>query len=43
MTIYPTSYQAEKARKKGEEIVAKVCGGYAVMSYADYNVWRNQK
>lgn len=43
MTTYKTRYQAEKARKKGEEIVVKVCGGYAVMSYAEYRIWKNQK
>ena len=43
MTTYKTRYQAEKARIKGEEIVVKVCGGYAVMSYAYYNTWRKQK
>lgn len=43
MTIYATRYQAEKARRKGAEIVVKVDGGYAVMTYADYRVWKNQK
>ena len=43
MTIYKTRYQAEKARRKGAEIVVKVDGGYAVMTYAEYSVWKNQK
>ena len=43
MLIYPTRYQAEKNRRKGEEIVAKVCGGYAVMAYAQYRIWKMQK
>lgn len=43
MIVYPNRYQAEKNRKKGKEAVVKVCGGYAVMNYADYNVWRRQK
>lgn len=43
MTIYANKYQAEKNRKKGEEAVVKVCGGYAVMSYADYFTWKKQK
>lgn len=41
--IYPTRYQAEKRRVKGAEVVVKVSGGYAVMTYAQYRVWRNQK
>ena len=43
MTIYKTRYQAEKARRKGAEIVVKVDGGYAVMPYAEYNTWKKQK
>jgi len=43
MTIYDTRYQAEKNRRKGEEIVVKVCGGYAVMTYSEYYVWKRQK
>ena len=43
MMLYSTRYQAEKARRKGEEVVVKVCGGYAVMSYHDYHIWRKQK
>ena len=43
MEIYKNRYQAEKTREKGAEVVVKVCGGYAVMTYADYQVWRAQK
>ena len=43
MTVYKTRYQAEKARRKGEEVVVKVSGGYAVMTYAEYNIWKRQK
>ena len=43
MIIYETKYKAYKARRNGEEIVVKVCGGYAVMTYADYNIWKKQK
>ncbi len=43
MVIYETRYQAEKNRRKGEEVVVKVSGGYAVMTYADYAIWKNQK
>ena len=43
MSIYKTRYQAEKNRRKGEEIVVKVDGGYAVMTYSDYAVWKKQK
>lgn len=42
MTIYPTRYQARK-HASGDEVVVKVCGGYAIMSASDYNVWRKQK
>ena len=42
MTIYNTRYQARKAAT-GADVVVKVCGGYAVMSASDYNVWRNQR
>ena len=43
MRHYDTRYQAEKARKKGEEIVVKVSGGYLVMTYAEYRIWKKQK
>lgn len=43
MEIYKNRYQAEKVRKKGEEVVVKVCGGYAVMTYRDYAIWKKQK
>ena len=43
MMIYKTRYQAEKVRRKGEEIVVRVSGGYVVMTYADYSVWKKQK
>ena len=43
MKHYDTRYQAEKARKKGEEIVVKVSGGYMVMTYSEYRVWKKQK
>lgn len=43
MVTYGTRYQAEKNRRKGEEIVVKVSGGYAVMTYQEYRIWKNQK
>ena len=43
MIIYTTRYQAEKALCKGAEIVVKVDGGYTVMTYAEYNIWKKQK
>ena len=42
MTIYSTRYQARKARRS-DEIVVKVCGGYALMTYDQYYIWRGQK
>ena len=41
--VYKTRYQAEKTRRRGEEVVVKVDGGYLVMTYADYRVWKMQK
>ena len=41
--IYSTRYQAEKNRRKGEEVIVKVEGGYRVMSYRDYQIWKGQK
>lgn len=43
MKIYPTRYQAEKARRKGEEVVVRVYGGYTLMSVRDYQIWKNQR
>lgn len=42
MRIYETRYKARK-EARGGEVVVKVCGGYAIMSAQDYNVWRKQK
>lgn len=43
MLLFTNRYQAEKNRRKGWEVVTKVCGGYAVMSYRDYYIWEKQK
>lgn len=43
MQIYKNKYQAYKNRKKGEEKVVKVCGGYMVIGYLEYNIWKKQK
>lgn len=40
--IYPTRYLAKK-EAKGDEKVVRVEGGYKIMSYTDYNIWKNQK
>ena len=42
MYVYKTRYQAEKDRKANERIV-KVDGGYVLMDYKYYEIWRNQK
>lgn len=42
MIIYDTKKDAEAAAY-GDEIVTKVCGGWAVMKVSDYNTWREQK
>lgn len=43
MDIYKTRYQAEKDRNKGKERVVKVDGGYTLMTYQEYEIWRKQK
>lgn len=43
MVIYKNRYQAYKNRVKGEQKVIKVCGGYATMTYSEYNIWKKQK
>ena len=42
MIIYATKKDANAAAL-GDEIVIKVCGGWAVMKVSDYNTWRKQK
>lgn len=40
--LYTTRYYARKACA-GDCVVVKVCGGYTIMTAADYNVWRKQR
>lgn len=40
--LYTTRYYARKVCP-GDCVVVKVCGGYTIMTAADYNVWRNQR
>lgn len=40
--LYSSRYHARKAAT-GADVVVKVCGGYTIMTVADYNVWRNQR
>ena len=40
--LYTTRYYARKAAT-GADVVAKVCGGYTIMTAADYNIWRKQR
>lgn len=40
--LYTTRYYARKAAT-GADIVVKVCGGYTIMTAADYNIWRRQR
>lgn len=40
--IYPTRYQARKARRDNE-VTVSVDGGYKNMDYIDYKNWRHQK
>ena len=40
--LYTNRYYARKAAT-GTDVVVKVCGGYTIMTAADYNIWRNQR
>ncbi len=40
--LYSSRYYARKAAT-GAEVIVKVCGGYTIMTAADYNIWRNQR
>ena len=40
--IFPTRYQAKKHAASGD-VVAKVEGGYTVMTAREYQVWMGQK
>lgn len=40
--LFTSRYYANKA-KSGDEIAVKVCGGYRLMTYNDYNIWKKQK
>ena len=40
--LYTSRYYANK-EKSGDEKIVKVAGGYTIMSYSEYNVWKNQK
>ena len=40
--LYSSRYYACKAAT-GADVVVKVCGGYTIMTAANYNVWRNQR
>ena len=42
MTIYKSRYQANKDKKYGQ-VVVKVDGGYTIMEYSDWQVWKKQK
>lgn len=40
--LYTTRYYARKACLS-DCVVVKVCGGYTIMTAADYNIWRKQR
>lgn len=42
MQIYDTRYQAQKEKRDGEKVI-KVNGGYAIMTFSEYEVWKKQK
>lgn len=39
--LYSSRYYARKAAT-GAEVIVKVCGGYTIMTAADYNIWCKQ-
>jgi len=41
MIIYDTKKEAQE-NKRSDETIAKVCGGWAVMTYDEYYVWKKQ-
>lgn len=43
MMVYKNRYQAEKDRRKGSEVIVKVSGGYVIMTYDEYAIWKKQK
>jgi len=40
--LYASRYYAKK-EARSDEVVAKVDGGYKIMSYSEYTIWRKQK
>lgn len=40
--LYTSRYYAKKAAKS-DEVVVKVSGGYKIMKYNEYYIWKNQK
>ena len=40
--LYTSRYYARKDAT-GADVVVKVCGGYTIMTAADYNIWLNQR
>ena len=40
--LYTSRYYARKGAT-GADVVVKVCGGYTIMTSADYNIWRIQR
>ena len=40
--LYTTRYYARKAATS-TDVVVKVCGGYTIITVADYNIWRKQR
>lgn len=40
--LYISRYYAKK-EARSDEVVVKVDGGYKIMSYSEYTIWRKQK
>lgn len=40
--LYVSRYYARKERR-GDEVCVKVDGGYKIMTFAEYNVYRKQR
>lgn len=43
MEVYTSRYLARKNTAGRDIKIVKVEGGYAVMEWSDYNIWKNQK
>jgi len=43
METYTSYYKARKVANQLDFKTVKVCGGWAVMDWQEYNIWKKQK